>query len=67
MVYIQIPESHRSDAFLTLVKTGIPVICLPRKKYGVRKQHIKLLELKRIPFKKLDASKIRIAQTPLAI
>jgi hypothetical protein len=67
MFYIQIPESHRSDALLMLVKSGVPIVCLPQKKYGVREEHIKLLRRKRIPFKKLDANKIRMPEASLAV
>lgn len=67
MVYIQIPEPYRSDALLMLVKTGVPIVCLPQKRYGVREEHIKLLKRKRIPFKKLDAGKIRMPKASLAV
>ena len=67
MIYIQIPEKHRADAFLLLVKSGFSVVCLAGKIYGVREEHLKLLKRKRIPFKKLDASKIRIPEPGLAV
>jgi hypothetical protein len=67
MIYIQIPERHRPDAFLLLVKSGFPVVCLAGKIYGVREEHLKFLKRKRIPFKKLDASKIRIPEPSLAV
>ena len=67
MIYIQIPERHRADAFLLLVKSGFSVVCLAGKIYGVRKEHLKFLKRKRIPFKKLDASKIRIPEPSLAV
>ncbi len=67
MTYIQIPERHRADAFLLLVKSGFSVVCLAGKIYGVREEHLKFLKRKRIPFKKLDASKIRIPEPSLAV
>jgi len=67
MTYIQIPERHRADAFLLLVKSGFSVVCLAGKIYGVREEHLKFLRRKRIPFKKLDASKIRIPEPILAV
>ena len=67
MIYIQIPERHRADAFLLLVKSGYSVVCLAGKIYGVREEHLKFLKRKRIPFKKLDASKIRIPEPSLAV
>jgi len=67
MIYIQIPEQHRADAFLLLVKSGFSVVCLAGKIYGVREEHLKFLKRKRIPFKKLDASKIRIPEPSLAV
>jgi hypothetical protein len=67
MIYIQIPERHRADAFLLLVKSGFPVVCLAGKIYGVREEHLKFLKRKRIPFKKLDAGKIRIPEPSLAV
>jgi len=67
VIYIQIPGRQRADAFLLLVKSGFPVVCLPQKIYGVREEHLKFLRRKRIPFRKLDASKIRIPQPVLAV
>jgi hypothetical protein len=67
MIYIQIPEQHRSDAFVLLLKSGFSVVCLAGKIYGVREEHLKVLKRKRIPFKKLDASKIRIPEPSLAV
>ena len=67
MTYIQIPERHRADAFLLLVKSGFSVVCLAGKIYGVREEHLKFLKRKRIPFKKLDAGKIRIPEPSLAV
>ena len=67
MFYIQIPEPYRSNALLMLVKSGFPIVCLPKKKYGVREEHIKLLRRKRIPFKRLDANKIRMPEASLAV
>lgn len=67
MIYIQIPESHRTDALLMLVKSGLSVVCLPQKTYGVRQEHLKFLKRKNIPFKKLDTSKIRMPKPSLAL
>ena len=50
MFYIQIPDTHRAEAFLLLVKSGFPVACLAGKIYGVREEHLKILRRKRIPF-----------------
>jgi len=52
MTYIRIPEAYRADALLLLVKCGVPIVCLPQKKYGVRREHLKILKAKRIPFTK---------------
>jgi hypothetical protein len=67
MIYIQIPEPHRTDALLMLVKGGLSVVCLPQKTYGVREEHLKILKRKRIPFKKLDTSKIPLPKPSLAL
>jgi hypothetical protein len=67
MFYIRISEPYRSDALLMLVKSGVPIVCLPQKKYGVREEHVKLLRRKRIPFKKLDAKKIRMPEASHAV
>lgn len=67
MIYIQIPEAHRSDALLMLVKSGVPIVCLPQKRYGVHEEHLKILKRKGIPFKKLDASKIRLPEPTFAL
>lgn len=66
-IYIQIPERHRADAFLLLIKSGFSVVCLAGKIYGVRDEHLKFLKRKRIPFKKLNASKLRIPTPRLAV
>ena len=66
-IYIQIPERRRADAFLLLIKSGFSVVCLAGKIYGVRDEHLKFLKRKRIPFKKLDASKLRIPTPRLAV
>lgn len=66
-IYIQIPERHRADAFVLLIKSGFSVVCLAGKIYGVRDEHLKFLKRKRIPFKKLDASKLRIPTPRLAV
>lgn len=67
MIYIQIPETHRADALLMLVKSGLSVVCLPQKRYGVREEHLKILKRKRVPFKKLNTSKIPIPTPSLAL
>jgi hypothetical protein len=67
MIYIQIPEPHRTDALLMLVKGGLSIVCLPQNRYGVSEEHLKILKRKRIPFKKLDASKIPMPKPSLAL
>ena len=67
MIYIQIPEAHRADALLMLVKSGLSIVCLPQKRYGVREEHLKMLKRKGIPFKKLDASKIPMPKPSFAV
>ncbi len=67
MIYIQIKDSYRANAFLLLVKSGFPIVCLPGKSYGVREEHLKILRRKRIPFKKLNASKIPMPEPTLAL
>lgn len=67
MIYIQIPEAHRTDALLMLVKDGLSIVCLPDKRYGVREEHLKILKRKRIPFKKLEISKIRMPTPSLVL
>jgi len=67
MIYIQVPETRDAKAFLLLAKSGFPVVCLPKNTYGVREEHLKLLRRKRISFKKLEASKIRMPKPALAI
>jgi hypothetical protein len=67
MIYIQIPEPHRSDALLMLVKSGLSIVCLPHKRYGVREEHLKILKRKRIPFKTLDTSNIPMPKPSLAL
>ena len=62
MIFIQIPKKHDPLGFLALAKSGIPVSCLPGNTYGVSREHLKLLRQKRIPFKTLDAGRIRIPQ-----
>ena len=63
--YIQIPEKHDDKGFLELAMSGIPVTCFPENTYRVWTEHLKLLRKKRIPFKKLDPSKIRIPKPSL--
>lgn len=60
MIYIQIPEEHDALGFLALAKSGIPVSCLPENTYGVADEHVKLLDSKQIPFKKLEASNLPV-------
>lgn len=67
MIYIQIPEKQDAKGFLLLAKSGFEVVCLPKNTYGVREEHLKLLKRKRISFKKLEASKIRMPKPALAI
>jgi hypothetical protein len=67
MIYIRIPEKQDAKAFLVLAKSGFPVVCLPENTYGVRDEHLKLLKHKRIPFKRLEASKIPMPRPALAI
>jgi hypothetical protein len=67
MIYIQIPEKQDAKGFLLLAKSGFAVVCLPKNTYGVREEHLKLLKRKRITFKKLEASKIRMPKPALAI
>ena len=67
MIYIRIPEAHRTDALLMLVKSGLSIVCLPQKRYGVSEEHLKILKRKRIPFKKLDPSKIPMPTPSLAL
>ena len=67
MIYIQIPEKQDAKGFVVLAKSGFAVICLPENTYGVREEHLKLLKRKRISFKKLEASKIRMPKPALAI
>lgn len=67
MTYIQIPAAYRTDALLILVKSGSPIVCLPQKRYGVQEEHLNILKRRRIPFKKLDASKIRMPEPTVAL
>ena len=67
MIYIQLSEKHDAKGFLLLAKSGFSVVCLPENTYGVRDEHLKLLRRKRINFKKLDASKIRMPKPALAV
>ena len=67
MIYIQIPDTRRSTALLALIKNGLPVVCLAGKIYGVRDEHLKFLKAKRIPFKRLDSSKVRMPVPGLAV
>ena len=67
ITYIQIPEKHDAKGFLALAKSGIPVSCLPENTYGVHPEQIKILKRKRIPFKKLQASNVRLPLPTLAV
>jgi hypothetical protein len=67
VIYIQIPDKQDAKGFLVLAKSGFPVVCLPENTYGVREEQLKLLKSKRISFKKLEASKIRMPKPALAI
>jgi hypothetical protein len=67
MIYIQIPNARRANALLTMIKSGRPVVCLSGKIYGVGEEHLKVLRRKRISFRKLDSSKIRMPQPSLAV
>ncbi len=67
MIYIRLSEKQDAKGFLVLAKSGLPVMCLPENTYGVREEHLKLLKGKRIGFKKLEASKIRMPKPALAI
>ena len=67
MIYIQIPEKQDAKGFLLLAKSGFAVVCLPKNTYGVREEHLKLLKRKRITFKKLEASRIRMPKPALAL
>jgi len=66
MIYVQIPEKHDARGFLLLAKSGAPVSCLADNIYGVTPDHIKILQRKRIPFKKLPARSVRLPKSPLA-
>ena len=66
MIYIQIPEKHDARGFLLLARSGAPVSCLADSVYGVSPDHIKILQRKRIPFKKLPAKSVRLPKSPLA-
>ena len=58
MIYIQIPEEHDALGFLALIKSGIPISCLPENSYGVADEHLRVLNSKHIPFKKLEANNL---------
>ena len=60
ITYIQIPEKHDAKGFLALATSGIPVTCMPENTYGVHPEQLKILKRKRIPFKKLQATKVRL-------
>ena len=58
MIYIQIPEEHDALGFLAMVKSGVPVSCLPENSYGVSDEHLRVLNAKHIPFTKLEANNL---------
>ncbi len=66
MIYIQIPEDYDAAGFIALAKSGIPVSCLPHNTYGVDREHLRILKRKKIAFKKLDASEVRLPKSSLA-
>ena len=66
MIYIRIAEKHDARGFLLLAKSGVPVSCLADNVYGVSPEHIKILQRKRIPFKKLATKSVRLPKSPLA-
>ena len=67
MIYIQLSDVQDAKGFVVLAKSGFPVICLPGNTYGVRDEHLRILKRKRIGFKKLNASRIRIPTPALAV
>lgn len=67
MIYIQLTEDQDAKGFLLLAKSGFPVVCLRGNTYGVIDEHIKLLKRKRVRFKELEPSKIRMPNPALAI
>lgn len=67
MIYIQLPDDQDAKGFLLLAKSGFPVVCLRENTYGVLDEHLKLLKRKRVRFKELEASKIRMPNPALAI
>ena len=67
MIYIQIQGDQDAKGFLLLAKSGSPVVCLAENTYGVRDEHLKLLKRKRIRFKELEPSQIRLPNPALAI
>jgi hypothetical protein len=62
MIYIQIPRDYNAVGFVTLAKSGPPVLCLPDDTYGVSPEHLKVLRQKGIPFKKLEAKAVRLSR-----
>jgi hypothetical protein len=66
MIYIQISERHDAAGFLVLAKSGTPVHCLAHNVYGVMPEHTKLLKRKKIRFKKIPASNVRLPKSSLA-
>lgn len=62
MIYIQLPKKDNALGFLTLARSGTPVLCLPDNTYRVTSEHLTLLRRKRIPFKKLESNTVRLPQ-----
>lgn len=67
MIHIKIPEKYDAKGFLSLAKSGFPVVCLPKNTYGVTGEHLKILKRERIPFKKLESSQVRMPKAALAV
>jgi hypothetical protein len=67
MIYIQISNARRANALLAMLKSGLPVVCLAGKIYGVSAEHLKILKRKRIPFRKLETSKVRMPEPSFAV
>jgi len=60
MIYIQIARNDNAVGFVTLAKSGPPVLCLPNDIYGVSPEHLELLKRKHIRFKELEANTVRL-------
>ena len=66
MIYIKLSETQDAKGFLLLARSGFPIVCLPQNTYGVRVEHLSLLKRKRVPFKLMQSSKIRLPKPALA-